>query len=108
MISRRWKSLSAAVWLFSAAPALAQRGEGDASNQDDPVRITPCAWLTTPKNDTSILILGNTWAGRGQDAPATQKKAAACLHLAPEAVSLPTPCPNGMLGVMSDQKLTPC
>src|SRR6185437_12880492 len=98
MASRRWKSLSAALLLFSAAPALAQRGEGDASNQDDPVRITPCAWLATPKNDTSMLVLGNAWAGKGRDASATQKKAAACLHMTPEAVSLPAPCPNGMLG----------
>jgi hypothetical protein len=88
----------------SSCPALAQRGgPDDATNQDDPVRITPCAWLSTPKNDTSTLILGSQWVGRGQDVAATRRKAAACAHLAPEAVAPPAPCPGGMIGVMSDQ-----
>jgi hypothetical protein len=112
MAFRGWKSVSAALLLgcslFVGHSALAQRGEGDSTNQDDPVRITKCAWLATPKSDTSMLILGSAWAGRGQDATATQKKAAACVHLAAGAVSLPAPCPGGMIGVMSDQRYTPC
>jgi hypothetical protein len=94
--------------VFSSLPVLAQRGDGDATNQDDPVRITRCAWLATPKSDTSTLILGSAWAGRGQDVSATQKKAAACVHLAAEAISPPAPCPGGMIGIMSDQHYTPC
>jgi hypothetical protein len=86
-------------------PALAQNSD---TNQDDPVRITKCAWLATPVKDDTMLILGAAWAGRGQDAQATRKKAAQCMHLAPEAVSLPNPCPGGMIGVMSDQHFTPC
>jgi hypothetical protein len=92
----------------SSLPAMAQRNEGDATNQDDPVRITRCAWLATPRNDTSMLILGSVWAGRGQDVSATRKKAAACAHLAMEAISPPAPCPGGMIGIMSDQHYTPC
>ena len=107
----RRKSISAVLLLaglFFTAPVLAQRGEGDATNQDDPVRITRCAWLATPRNDTSMLILGSAWAGRGQDVSATQKKAAGCAHLAAEAISQPAPCPGGMIGVMSDQRYTSC
>ncbi|HVZ27353.1 MAG TPA: hypothetical protein VG798_01750 [Rhizomicrobium sp.] len=107
----RRKSVYALLLTLSslpATPALAQRGEGDATNQDDPVRITKCTWLATPKDDTSLLILGSAWAGRGEDVSATRKKAAACVHLAAEAVSPPAPCPGGMIGVMSDQHFTPC
>ena len=93
------------VWAALCLPALAQNSD---TNQDDPVRITKCAWLTTPVKDDTMLILGSAWAGRGQDAEATRKKAAACVHMAPEAVSLPAPCPGGMIGVMSDQHFTPC
>lgn len=95
----------ALVWVWAAlgVPALAQD-----TNQDDPVRITKCAWLTTPVKDDTNLILGSAWAGRGRDAEATRKKAAACVHLAPQEVSLPAPCPGGMIGVMSDQHFTLC
>ncbi len=90
--------------LISVTPALAQ---DSATNQDDPVHITKCAWLTTPLADDSIMILGTAWVGR-QDVEATRKKAAACVKLPPEALYRPTPCPGGVIGVMSDQHLAPC
>lgn len=93
------------AWLALWLPAQAQTS---ATNQDDPVRITKCAWLATPVKDDSVLILGSAWAGRGHDAVATRKKAAECVNLQPEAVSLPAPCPGGMIGVMSDQTYKPC
>jgi hypothetical protein len=108
MRHRLWNSL-VLLAVLAGSPALAQRGgPDDATNQDDPVRVAKCAWLTTPRNDTSVLILGTAWAGRGQDAAATRKKAAECVHMAPEAISLPAPCPGGMIGVMSDQHYTAC
>ena len=91
--------------LLLVTPAFAQNS---ATNQDDPVRTTKCAWLTTPLADDSIMILGSAWAGKGQDAEATRKKAAACVQLKPEALYKPTPCPGGVIGVMSDQHLTRC
>jgi hypothetical protein len=83
-------------------PALAQD-----TNQDDPVKITPCAWLTSPANDTTWLILGRRWAGN-KDVAATRRMAAACIKAAPEAVLPPSPCPGGMIGVMTEQHATMC
>lgn len=97
-------ALFALAGLTSFTPALAQNSD---TNQDDPVRITKCAWLTTPLADDSTMILGNAWVGR-QDVEATRKKAAQCVKLPPEALYRPTPCPGGVVGVMSDQHLTPC
>ena len=105
MITARLPAIYALAALMLCTPALAQNSD---TNQDDPVRITKCAWLTTPLADDSVVILGSQWAGKGQDAEATRKKAAACVHLKPEALYKPTPCPGGVIGVMSDQHLTPC
>jgi hypothetical protein len=84
------------------APALAQD-----TNQDDPVKITPCAWLTSPANDTRWLILGTRWAGN-RDVAATRRMAAACIKAAPETVLPPSPCPGGRIGVMTEQHATLC
>jgi hypothetical protein len=101
-------SLKGAVFFLAglglSLPVLAQNSD---TNQDDPVVIHKCAWLTTPTQDTSWLILGSAWAGR-QDAEATRKKAAECIHAAPQTISTPQPCPGGAIGVMSDQHFTPC
>ena len=102
------RSLKGAVFLLTglgfSLPALAQNSD---TNQDDPVSIHKCAWLTTPADDTSWLILGSAWAGQ-KDATATRKLAAACVHAAPETILVPEPCPGGAIGVMSDQHFTPC
>jgi hypothetical protein len=91
-------------WLGFCGQAMAQNS---ATNQDDPVVIHKCVWLTTPLQDTSWLILGSSWAGR-QNIDATRKKAAECIHAAPDTLSNPAPCPGGMIGVMSDQHFTSC
>ncbi len=103
MTSSKCAVLTLAGLMF-LTPALAQNAD---TNQDDPVHITKCAWLTTPLADDSIMILGTSWVGH-QDVEATRKKAAACVKLAPEALYRPTPCPGGVIGVMSDQHYTPC
>jgi hypothetical protein len=98
-------AIFAACWLGVCAQAIAQNSD---TNQDDPVVIHKCAWLTTPAQDTSWLILGSAWAGGKQNIVATRNRAAECIHAAPETVSNPSPCPGGMIGVMSDQHFTPC
>ncbi|HWY62325.1 MAG TPA: hypothetical protein VNW15_10540 [Rhizomicrobium sp.] len=91
-------------WLGICGQAMAQNSD---TNQDDPVVIHKCVWLATPVADSSWLILGSAWAGR-QNIGATRKKAAECVHAAPETISEPAPCPGGMIGVMSDQHFTYC
>jgi hypothetical protein len=100
------QAIFAIAWLGIGGQAMAQNSD---TNQDDPVVIHKCAWLTTPAQDTSWLILGSAWAGGGrQNIVATRNRAAQCIHAAPETISNPTPCPGGMIGVMSDQHFTPC